>query len=181
MSQMDLGKFDNSWYSPGARPKLIAWYLANMFFFKTSFPFPSNFKCLILRLFGGSVGSGVVIKPRVNIKYPWFLKIGDNSWVGENVWIDNLASVTIGKNVCLSQGSFILTGSHDYKSPSFDLLIGEIHIEDSVWVGAKSIVCPNVTCMAGSVLAVNSVATKNLDSDKVYQGNPAVPKRLRFT
>ncbi len=179
MSRMNLGEFDNSWYRPGSRFKLIAWYLVNVFFFKTSFPFPSKFKALILTCFGGSVGKSVVIKPRVSIKYPWLLEIGDNSWVGEDVWIDNLANVTIGNNVCLSQGSFLLTGSHDYKKPSFDLILGEIILEDSVWIGAKSVVCPKVTCKVGSVLSVSSVATRDLESNKIYQGNPAVAKRLR--
>lgn len=179
MTGMDLDKFDNTWFKPGSRLKLISWYLVSMFFFKTSFPFPSTLKVMILACFGSSVGKSVVVKPRVNIKYPWFLEIGDNSWIGENVWIDNLANVKIGKNVCLSQGSFLLTGSHDYKKFSFDLIVGEIILEDSVWIGAKSIVCPNVTCKTGSVLAVSSVATKNLESNKIYQGNPAVIKRER--
>ena len=56
-----------------------------------------------MRLFGASVGKGVIINPRVNIKYPWKLVIGSNVWIGEKVWIDNLADVTIGDNVCLSQ------------------------------------------------------------------------------
>ena len=181
MTGMDLDKFDNSWYRPGSRIKLISWYLINMFFFKTSFPFPSKLKALLLIFFGGSVGKSVVIKPRVNIKYPWLLKIGDNSWIGEDVWIDNLANVTIGRNVCLSQGCFLLTGSHDYKKSSFDLILGEIILEDSVWIGAKSVVCPKVICKFGSVLAVSSVATKNLESNKIYQGNPATAKRLRIS
>ena len=181
MTGMDLDKFDNTWFRPGSRLKLISWYLVSMFFFRTSFPFPSRLKVMILSSFGSSVGKSVVVKPRVNIKYPWFLEIGDNSWIGEDVWIDNLASIKIGKNVCLSQGSFLLTGSHDYKKSSFDLIVGEIILEDSVWIGAKSIVCPNVTCKTGSVLAVNSVATKNLESNKIYQGNPATIKRQRLS
>lgn len=180
MSGMDLDKFDNTSFRPGSLLKLICWYLVSMFFFKTSLPFPSRLKAMILECFGASVGNSVVIKPRVNIKYPWFLEIGDNTWIGEDVWIDNLANVKIGKNVCLSQGSFLLTGSHDYKKSSFDLILGKIILEDSVWIGAKSVVCPKVTCKTGSVLAVSSVATKNLESNQIYQGNPATIKRPRL-
>ena len=54
----------------------------------------SGFKRFLLRLFGAKIGKGVVIKPCVNIKYPWKLRIGNYVWIGENVWIDNLDTVT---------------------------------------------------------------------------------------
>ena len=177
MKKTDLSKFDNSWYQPGPKVKLLCWYLVNMVVFKTTLPIPSSLKIRLLRGFGAIIGANVVIKPCVNIKYPWFLHIGDNCWIGEGVWIDNLAFVTIGNNVCLSQGCFLLTGSHNYKVLSFDLILGEIVLHDGVWIGAKAIVCPNVTCKSESVLAVNSVATNNLDENTIYQGNPAIAKR----
>ena len=138
-------------------------------------PFPSSFKTKLLTLFGAKVGTGVVIKPNVNIKYPWFL----DCWIDEGVWIDNLALVKIGSNVVLSQGAYLLTGSHDYKKESFDLVLGEVVLEDGVWIGAKATVCPGVTCHSHSILAVGSVATKDLDAYGIYQGNPAAMKRER--
>ena len=142
-------------------------------------PIPSSIRIKILRTFGSTIGNGVVIKPNVNIKYPWFLTIGNDCWIGEDVWIDNLAQVSIGNNVCLSQGAYLLTGSHDYKKEAFDLMLGKIVLEDGVWIGAKSVVCPNVTCKSHSVLAVGSIATSDLDAYGIYQGNPALFKRRR--
>ena len=78
------------------------------------FPF-SCLKKKILFLFGSKIGSRFYIKPNVNIKYPWHLKIGENVSIGEGVWIDNLADVNIGSNVCISQNAYLLTGSHNYK------------------------------------------------------------------
>lgn len=175
MNKVVLKRFNNSWYKPASKLKILVWY----FVFKTMLPIPSSIKTKILRIFGAKVGNGVVIKPNVSIKYPWFLTIGDNCWIGEDVWIDNLAEVNIGNNVCLSQGSYLLTGSHDYKKEAFDLLLGEIVLEDGVWIGAKATVCPGVRCKSHSVLAVGSVATKDLEEYGVYQGNPAVWKRER--
>ena len=134
----------------------------------------SSVKLILLRLFGAKVGRRVRIKPCVTIKYPWFLEIGDNSWVGENVWIDNLGMVTIGSNVCLSQGSLLLSGNHDYTKATFDLVVKGIVLEDGVWIGAKSIVCGGVACRDHSVLAAGSVASSELDAYTVYRGNPAV-------
>jgi putative colanic acid biosynthesis acetyltransferase WcaF len=79
----------------------------------------------------------------------------------------------------LSQNTYILAGSHNYKKEAFDLILGKILLEDGVWLGAKSIVCPGVICKTHSILTVGSVATKDLDEYGVYQGNPAVFKRKR--
>jgi putative colanic acid biosynthesis acetyltransferase WcaF len=179
MEKVQLNNYNNDKYNPGSILQRILWHFTNMIFFKTLLPFPSSFKVKLLRQFGATVGSGIVIKPNVNIKYPWFLTIGDNCWIGEGVWIDNLAQVEIGNNVCLSQDSYLLTGNHNYKKKSFDLILGRIVIEDGVWIGAKSIVCPGVVCKSHSILAVGSVANHSLEPYSIYQGNPAEFKRKR--
>lgn len=159
--------------------KRVGWYWINaVFFINPLFPF-SSFKVFLLRLFGAQIGKGVVIKPSVNIKYPWRLKIGNDTWIGENVWIDNLANVRIGNNVCISQGAMLLCGNHNYKKSTFDLIVGEIALEDGAWVGAQSIVCPGVTLHSHSVLCVNSVAHRDLESYSVCLGNPARKIRNR--
>src|SRR5665647_925875 len=96
----DLAAYNNSLYRPGPAFKRSCWYFVSAVFFQNSFfPF-SSFKVFLLRLFGAKVGKKMIIKPCVTIKYPWFLHTGDHSWIGENVWIDNLGMVTIGNNVC---------------------------------------------------------------------------------
>lgn len=151
----------------------------NFCFINNSLSIINSIKISLLRLFGASIGSNVLIKPSVNIKYPWFLEIGDNVWIGENVWIDNLIKVTIGNNVCISQGAMLLSGNHNYKSVTFDLILGQVILEDGAWVGAKAIVCPGVTMCSHSILSVGSVATKDLDPYSIYQGNPATKVRGR--
>jgi putative colanic acid biosynthesis acetyltransferase WcaF len=179
MQKTDLSKFNNTWYKTGASAfKRLCWYKTNALFFKSSFPF-NGFKIFMLKIFGAQVGKSVVIKPGVNIKYPWLLAIGNHVWIGENVWIDNLAQVTIADNVCISQGAMLLTGNHNYKKTSFDLITGVILLEQGAWIGAGAMVCPGVKCKQHSVLSVMSVATKDLEAYTVYQGNPAVKIRDR--
>ena len=175
-----LKDFDNGWYDPGGSGvKRLLWYLTNVLFFKNSLSLINGLKIFLLRLFGAKVGRGITIKPSVNIKYPWFLKIGNDVWIGENVWIDNLAQVTIGDNVCLSQGCMLLTGSHNYKKVKFDLIVKPIRLDEGSWVGAKSLVCPGVHMRSHSILSAGSVATYDLEPYTIYQGNPATPKRKR--
>ena len=155
------------------------WYFINVIFFKSSF-FPFNFlKIFLLQLFGCSLGKGVVIKPNVNIKYPWKLSLGNYVWIGESVWIDNLDNVTIGNHVCISQGAILICGSHDYKKPSFDLITKEIILNDGVWVGTKSIILPGVVAESHAILSAGSVMSKNLENYTIYRGNPAKKVGLR--
>lgn len=175
----DLSKFSNDWYRPGPGWKRALWFLVNALFFRSPlWPF-SGLKCQILRLFGARIGKRVVIKPSVNIKYPWKLRIGDNSWIGEGVWIDNLGEVSIGANVCLSQGAMLLCGNHDYTAEGFDLIVGDIHIEDGAWIGAQALVAPGVKVETHAVLSVKSVASKDLSAWGIYRGNPAEKIRER--
>lgn len=181
MNRIDLSRYNNSWYHTGGNSiKRFLWYFANILFFMNPLNPCSGVKVKILRLFGANIGKGVVIKPSVNIKYPWNLSIDDYTWIGEKVWIDNLVSVTIGSNVCISQGAMLLCGNHNYKKSTFDLMVGKIVLEDGCWVGAQSIVCPGVTVHSHAVLGVASVANKNLEAYTIYQGNPAQRVRERM-
>jgi putative colanic acid biosynthesis acetyltransferase WcaF len=175
----DLSSFNNDWYKPGRNVFVrFLWYLVCAAVFKSAFPF-SSIKVFLLRCFGAKVGKGVVIKPHVNIKYPWRLQVGNHVWIGEQVWIDNLADVKIEDNCCLSQGAMLLCGNHDYSKSTFDLMIGEITLKTGAWIGAKSVVCPGIAVGSHAVLSVGSIATKNLEAFTIYQGNPAVEIKKR--
>lgn len=177
MKKTDLSKYDNTWYHPGKKVVCVLWYFVNVVFFVSHIIPLSGLKVWLLKLFGAKVGRSVVIKPGVNIKYPWKLVIGDYSWIGEDVWIDNLDQVIIGSNVCISQGAMLLCGNHNYKKTTFDLMVSEIILEEGVWIGAKSVVCPGVTCKTHAILSVGSIANIDLEPYTIYQGNPA--KKIR--
>lgn len=175
----DLSKFTTGDYVSGPKWKVLTWYFLNYLVFNSSLPWPYSVKRAILRLFGAKIGKGLIIKTKVRIKNPWRLTIGDHCWIGESVWIDNLEDVMIGNHVCLSQGSLLLTGNHDYTLSDFPYRLGKIVLEDGVWIGAKSVVCPGVVCKSHSILTVNSVANKELKAWTIYAGNPAFEIRER--
>ncbi len=133
----------------------------------------SSLKAAILRAFGAKVGSNVEIKPRINIKYPWHLRIGDNSWIGEEVWIDSLTTIDIGSNVCVSQGAYLCCGNHDWKAEAFDLIVSDICIQDGAWIGAKSIILPGAKIGTHSVIAAGAVFSGESEPSAIYTGNPA--------
>jgi putative colanic acid biosynthesis acetyltransferase WcaF len=179
MITTDLSKFNTGEYKAGSKVRVLLWYFVNYYIFNSSLPWPYNFKRVLLKLFGARVGEGLVIKTRVRIKNPWRLIIGKHCWIGEDVWIDNLEDVIIGDHVSISQGAMLLTGNHDYTYSDFRYRLGKIFLDNGTWVGAKSIVCPGVTCKSHAILTVNSVATKDLEPWKIYSGNPAIFQRDR--
>jgi putative colanic acid biosynthesis acetyltransferase WcaF len=177
---MKLFGYTSNYNQFRSRFVLFIWYFVSLLIFENGwFPFYA-IKIYILRLFGAQIGYGVIIKPKVYIKYPWLLEIGNHVWVGEEVRMDNLAKITIRSNVCISQRAYLLTGNHNYRSNGFDLMIGSITIEDEVWVGASSVVCPNSYLSFGTIVTVASVVSGKTDENCVYIGNPALNRKSRY-
>ncbi|MET3114754.1 putative colanic acid biosynthesis acetyltransferase WcaF [Pedobacter sp. CG_S7] len=162
----------------GSKFRIVLWYITNLFIFKSGIIPNSNILVTILRLFGAKIGIDVRIKPFIDIKYPWKLRVGDHSWLA-NCYIENLEEVIIGENVCVSQKAMLLTGNHNYKTTSFDLITSPIILEDGVWIGANATVCAGVTVKSHAILTVGSVATKDMERYFIYQGNPAVKTKAR--
>lgn len=171
--------FDKKDFKVGASYlKLCCWYFTNLLFFRSGLMPYSNILVLMLRLFGAKIGTDVRIKPHINIKYPWKLCVGDHSWLAD-CYIENIDHVIIGNNVCISQQCMLLTGNHNYKDETFELITQPVILEDGVWICARAIVCPGVTAESHSVLTAGSVATKNMQAHFIYTGLPAVKSRIR--
>jgi len=128
----------------------------------------------LLRLFGAKIGKQMYMKPGVRVKFPWYLTVGDYCWIGEDVWIDNLAPVSIASHVCVSQGAYLCTGNHDWSKPNLRLFTRPITLQRGCWVGARTLVGPGVTVREGAILTAGGVATKDLQAFGIYSGNPAV-------
>ena len=128
-STVDLSKFDNAWYHVGrSRSVQALWFFLGAPMLRAPLNPSSKFKRWLLRVFGATVGAGVVIKPGVKVKHPWKLRVGDNVWIGEDAWIDNLGDVDIGPNACISQGAYLCTGNHNWTDPAFGLVVKDIRI-----------------------------------------------------
>lgn len=181
MPKVQLGQFSGREFDKGAGfLKITLWYFVNAILVRASWNPFMGMKKALLRAFGARIGKGLVIKNNVTIKSPWFLTVGDDVWLGEGCWIDNLDRVTIGSNVCISQGAMLLTGNHDYTKEDFPYRNAPITIEDGAWIGARTVVCPGVTVHENAILTVGSVATRDMQANGIYQGNPAGKIRERF-
>ncbi len=180
MRAVDLSKYDNAWYDPG-RSTLVRtlWLVAGLPVVRAAWPLPSSVRVAVLRLFGARIGKGVVVKPGVQVKYPWHLVVGDHCWIGERVWIDDLTRVELGNHVCLSQGAYLCTGNHDWSDPAFGLRLAPIALADGAWAGARSTLLPGTTLAEGAVAGAGSVVSGSIPAWEIYGGNPAHFMRRR--
>ena len=177
---MLLNTFDSDSFDRGAsRWREAAWLLVAGVLFSSWLP-GSGWRISLLRLFGARIGSNVTFKPGVRVKFPWRLTVGEHSWIGESVWIDNLAEVTIGAHVCISQGAYLCTGSHDWSSERFDLIVRPIILEDKSWVGAKAVLAPGAHVGEGAVITLGTVAGGTLEPWHVHSGGVKMVKKPRW-
>ncbi len=173
MSLVRLATYNNAWYQPGGSfAKRALWLLVAQPVFASAW-ISSSLRVGLLRAFGARVGQGVVIKPAVQIKYPWHLDLGDHCWIGEHVWIDNLTTVRLGANCCASQGAYFCTGNHDWSEPGFGLRVAPILMGEGSWAGAKAILTPGSVLGSYAVAAAGSVISGTVPDFQIYAGNPA--------
>ncbi len=157
--------------------KEISWYTIKVFFFLSAIPYPTNFKIFLLRLYGAEVGKNITLKPRVNIHFPWKLKIGNNVWIGEESFLLNFEELAIGNNVCVSQRVFLCGGNHNFKDPTMPYRNGPISLRDGCWVGACCFIGPGVCVGEDTVLTVGSIVTSSVGSNLVCRkGNSDLMK-----
>lgn len=131
-------------------------------------------RSLILKAFGSTVGSNVKIYPSVRIWSPANLVIQSNAAVGRNAYLYNKSPIIIEQASIISESCYICTASHDYNSPSFDLISRAIRIKKYSWIAAHAIVLPGVTVEVGCVLGAGSVLSRSTLPWSVFAGNPAV-------
>lgn len=155
------------------------WWLVQATLFRCSPQFMYGWRRFLLRSFGASIGKKVIVRPSVQITYPWKLSIGDYSWIGDEVNLYTLGKIEIGDHSVISQRSYLCTGTHDYTSADFRIYSEKITIGKKCWLATDVYVAPNVIINDGAVVGARSSVFKDLPSGKICIGNPAKPIRDR--
>lgn len=150
------------------------WFLVQHILFKSSLLHPL-LRPLLLRIFGASIGKGVLIRRGVRVHFPWNLEIADNCWIGEEVWFISHEKISIGSNVCISQRSIICSGGHDYQSASLEYAHKPVVIRDGAWVCLDAKVLPGVTIGECSVVSAGEIARKSLPDYSMLVGGQVRP------
>ena len=172
--RLDYYRIPADWNPGASLPVRTLWFCAGVPLLSSRCLPGSAWRVALLRAFGARIGSGCRLKPGLRVKFPWRLQVGQACWLGEDAWLDNLAPVTLGDRVCLSQGAYLCTGNHDFRSPGFDLLLGPITIGSDAWLAARSVLAPGTQIGPGAVVALGAVVSGSVPAGAIVRGNPAV-------
>lgn len=160
-------------YSVANRARRAVWNLFYVIFFRLS-PRPFHgWRSMILRLFGAKLAANCHFYPKCRVWAPWNLVCEEAVGVGDDAELYNPSLLTIGSHAVISQGAYVCGATHLYNEPSFRLVSYPMRIGAYSWVCAKAIVSPGVNVGDGAILAMASLATKDLEPFGVYAGMPA--------
>lgn len=177
-------KLDTFVLPPGFRGRpgwlVQLWWLVELTVFRLSPQFMYSWRRWLLRLFGASVGKGVILRPTVRVTYPWKVSIGDYAWIGDDVVLYSLGEIEIGENAVISQRSYLCTGGHDYQKQTFDIFSQKIVIEPEAWIATDVFIAPGVRIGRGAVIGARSSVYKNMPPMMICVGNPAQPIKPRM-
>ncbi|MBE9166696.1 colanic acid biosynthesis acetyltransferase WcaF [Pleurocapsales cyanobacterium LEGE 06147] len=177
---VDLRKYNQSNFDRGRASWFILWWwLVQAIAFPLSFHHFNFFRCWLLRLFGAKIGKGVVIRPTARFTYPWKVKIGDYSWIGDDVVLYSVDRIEIGSHCVISQKVYLCTGSHDIQDRAFSLITAPISIANGVWVATDCLIGPGVTIGANAVIGARSSVFRDIPAEQVAWGTPCRPRYLR--
>lgn len=157
----------------GSKFKVQLWWMIQSSLFAWSPQFLYGWRRFLLRMFGAEIGEKVIIRPNVKLTYPWKVKIGRYSWIGDNVELYSLGEIEIGENVVISQKCYLCTGSHDYQATDFPIYAKKITINDQCWLATDVYVAPGVRINKGTVVGARSSVFGDLEGEGVYVGSPA--------
>jgi putative colanic acid biosynthesis acetyltransferase WcaF len=180
-SWVDLRQYDQSWFDRG-RPGwyILLWWLIQSIFFPLSLHNAHGFRCWLLRRFGATIGTGVVIRPTARFTYPWKVTIGDYSWIGDDVVFYSLESIKVGSQSVISQKCYLCTGSHDFQDKAFNLIVNPITIGNGVWVATDCFIAPGVNIGANAVIGARSSVFSDITAAMVAWGTPCKPHYPRI-
>jgi putative colanic acid biosynthesis acetyltransferase WcaF len=172
--------------APGERtawdkPKHIVylWGICELLFVYNPWQISSGLRIKVLRAFGAEIDRGVVFRPRTRVRFPWKLHIGARSWIGEGVWFHNQDHIYIGSDVCISQETFLTTGSHAYKR-DMALVTRPIHIASGAWITTRCMILGGANIGISALVTPMTIVRGTVVENTVVSGPDADFVSLRF-
>ncbi|OIO99555.1 MAG: hypothetical protein AUJ98_10700 [Bacteroidetes bacterium CG2_30_33_31] len=142
-----------------------------------------NYTVAILKKFGANIGktpnfNGKIIIDNTSLGSKPFknIYIGDNCFIGTDVFFDLPDEIILENNAILSAGVKILTHQDCGGRPMskyYPRKVGKVIIGENSWIGLNVVILAGVSIGKNSVVAAGAVVTKNIPAFSVAAGNPA--------
>ncbi len=137
------------------------------------------FRLFCYRLVGIKIGSGSTIHMWARFYQPKNISIGEDTIIGDHVFLDGRASLTIGSHVAIASQVLIYNSQHDIDALDFKPIEAPVVIGDYCFVGARAIILPGVKIGKGAVVGAGAVVTKDVPAMTFVGGVPAREIRQR--
>lgn len=131
------------------------------------------FRWLVYRAAGVKIGRGSHIYMGTQFFYPAGVKIGEDSAIGQNAFLDGRDKLIIGDHVDIASDVMIYNSEHDINSMDFHAICAPVTISNYVFIGPRAIILPGVKVGQGAVIAAGAVVTKDVPDFAIVGGVPA--------
>ncbi len=128
---------------------------------------------LIYKLDGVKIGKGSTIHMWANFFYTLNIQIGEDSIIGDHVFLDGRDKLKIGDHVDVASDVMIYNSEHDINSEDFHATLAPVEIGDYVFIGPRAIILPGVKIGKGAVVGAGAVVTKDVPEFAIVGGVPA--------
>lgn len=179
-TKIDLSRYHNALSRKHQLLRLLWGIVWNIFARPLPRSMGSGWKRFLLRLFGAKIHPTAMVYSSAKVYYPPNLEMNAYSCLASDVDCYNVASIKIGANTTVSQGTYLCTASHDITNPLNPLITAPIIIEDQAWIGAHAFIGMGVIVGQGAVVGATASVYKDVEPWTVVGGNPAklIKKRM---
>jgi maltose O-acetyltransferase len=125
------------------------------------------------RLAGVRIGKGSTIHMWARFFQPKNIKIGEDTIIGDHVFLDGRAKLTIGSHVDMASQVLIYNSEHDIEAKDFSAKEEMVEIGDYAFVGPRVVILPGVKVGKGAIIAAGAVVTKDVPDFAIVGGVPA--------
>jgi maltose O-acetyltransferase len=149
--------------------------LGKYLFNKYAMNFPSRrVRKFFAKKFCKFIGDNVFIGIGVQLRgAPKNITIGHHTIINPKIILDGRKPINIGNNVDIGENTIIWTVEHDPNDNNHGVKSSSVTIEDYVWIATNVTILPGITIGKGSVIACNSVVTKDIAPMTIAGGIPA--------
>jgi maltose O-acetyltransferase len=128
---------------------------------------------LFMSAFGAQIGPGTTIHMGAKFFDPAGIKVGEDTIIGDRIFLDGRAPLTIGSHVDIASEVMIYNSEHDINAEDFGAISAPVTIGDYCFIGPRVVILPGVTIGKGAIVAAGAVVTKDVPEYAMVGGVPA--------
>ncbi len=153
-----------------------AGYIELLYDFNATRPSQMDKRMELMKRMFGKIGDDCYIEPPFHANWGGkHVFMGNKVYANFNLTLVDDGNIYIGNSVMFGPNVVVATANHPINIELREKLYQynkDVHIGNSVWIGAGSVIVPGVTIGDNTVIGAGSVVTKDIPANVVAVGNP---------